>query len=212
MKKWLALLLSCLLFAPGFSLAAAMIADGQLVFAGANYACYTSADLGGAVTKMSAKARFFGGGACALIATPNRPESVSAITDCSVHVVFDAHGYFIGFCENGTLTDVKTGEYTLDLTGSKTYSFGWSISGSTLTLRLPGGGTAKYKGDRVKTCGGPYAVWEHYMTPADSVLGTGPVFTEISGVGKTALEDDFERADGEPLAAPSGQAYICFSN
>src|SRR5699024_12350295 len=63
----------------------------------------------------------FRSGACALIATSNYPDSVGSITARAIHVVFDARGYFLGFCEDGTVTDVKTGEYTLDKTGEKEY-------------------------------------------------------------------------------------------
>lgn len=208
---FLSILLCCALL-PANVQAEARITSEMLVFHDAVYACYTGADLGGTVKKMSAKARFFGGGACALIATSNYPDSVGSITARAIHVVFDARGYFLGFCEDGTVTDVKTGEYTLDLTGEKEYSFGWSISGDTITLTLPTGKTVKYKNDRVKEYGGRYAVWEHYLTPEDRLLGTGPAFTSISGTGETSLQDDFARPDGALDSAPTGQAYICFAN
>ena len=115
------------------------------------------------------------------------------------------------FDENGALKDVKTGEYTLDLTGEKTYSFGWSVSGRTITLTLPTGKTVKYTGDQVKACGGQYAVWEQYMTEDDLLAGTGPAYTGIRGVGQTSLRDDF-KTDGELTNAPTGQEYILFSN
>ena len=212
MKKLLALFaLICLCALSAPALGDAIVTEGVLIFNDAEAACYTSADLGGTVKQMRAKARFYGGGACALIATPNYPDTVDAITGRSIHVVFDAHGYFLGFYENGALKDVKTGEYTLDLTGEKTYSFGWSVSGRTITLTLPTGKTVKYTGDQVKACGGQYAVWEHYMTGDDLLAGTGPAYTGIRGVGQTSLRDDF-KTDGELTNAPTGQEYILFSN
>lgn len=212
MKRLLSLfLLMCLCALSASALSDALVTEGALVFSDAQAACYTSADLGGTVTQMRAKARFYGGGACALIATPNYPDAVDAITSRSIHVVFDAHGYFLGFYENGVLKDVKTGEYTLDLTGEKTYSFGWRISGRTITLTLPTGKTVKYTGDQVKECGGQYAVWEHYMTENDLLTGTGPAYTGIRGVGKTTLRDDF-KTDGALTSAPTGQEYILLSN
>lgn len=213
MKKLLLLAAALwLMLAPALCMADATVAEGMLLFSDADYACYTGAELGGKVTKMSAKARFFGGGACALIATPNLPDSVAAITGCSVHIVFDAHGYYLGFCRDGEVKDVKTGAYTLDLTGEKEYAFGWEIKGRTITLTLPTGKKVKYTGDAVVECGGGYAVWEHYMTESDKMLGTGPAFTLIEGAGETALHDDFSAAEGELTVAPTGQAYICFAN
>ena len=201
-----------LLAAPALCRADAIVAEGMLLFSDASYACYTGADLGGTVKKMSARARFFGGGACALTATPNYPDEVADITACSIHIVFDAGGYYLGFCRDGVIKDVKTGAYTLDLTGETEYSFGWEIQGRTITLTLPTGKKVKYTGDLVKECGGNYAVWEHYMTDTDLALGTGPAFTYIEGTGETCLTDDFSGADGALTAAPTGQEYIVFAN
>ena len=65
MKKLLALFaLICLCALSAPALGDAIVTEGVLIFSDAEAACYTSADLGGTVKQMRAKARFYGGGAC----------------------------------------------------------------------------------------------------------------------------------------------------
>ncbi|MDR0897285.1 MAG: hypothetical protein LBN04_05455 [Oscillospiraceae bacterium] len=175
---------------------------------------YTGIDLGETASEVRCKARFYGGGAVALLSCPEGLWSVDGLTASAIHLVFAADGYYIGFCENGVLKDVLTGAYTLDLTGEKEYSFGFKISGSTLTVTLPSGKTVKKKDDRVKTCGGSRVVFEHYLTAADVENGFAPAITYAFAKGKSlpAFEDDFERADGILKRAPSGHDYIAFRN
>ncbi|MDR0897670.1 MAG: hypothetical protein LBN04_07415 [Oscillospiraceae bacterium] len=175
---------------------------------------YTGVDLGETAREVRCKARFYGGGAVALLSCPQGDWTVGGLTATAIHLVFAADGYYIGFCENGVLTDVLTGAYTLDLTGETEYSFGFKISGSTLTVSLPNGKTVKKQDARVKTCGGPRVVFEHYLTAEDAANGFAPAITSAYAKGKDlpAYEDDFERADGRLRLAPSGHSYVLFRN
>lgn len=175
---------------------------------------YTGAQMENAIRKVECTARFEGGGSVALVALPEGEWSVQGITARSIHVVFAHDSYHLGFYENGTLTDVLTGEYALDLSGETLYTFGFSISGSTITLNLPTGKTAKRKDDRVASCNGPRVILEHYLTAEDVAAGHSPAISSIYVKDKdsTELKDDFHRGDGLPLYAPTGQQYVQFRN
>lgn len=175
---------------------------------------YTGVDLNEPVRKMRCKARFYGGGAVALVATPSPELSLHGITQRSIHAVFSSDGYHFGFYEDGILTDVLADGYTLDLTGETEYSFGFSISGNTITLTLPTGEKVKKWDDRVKTCNGQYIIFEHYLTADTVAHGFAPEITYVYGKGnnRRALEDDFQREDGLPGEAPTGHAYVQFRN
>lgn len=198
----------------------AYIRDGELVTnlnqpnAKGIIARYTGADLGEAARRVSCTARFVGGGAVAIVAGPLEAWSVAGIMERSIHIVFASDGYHLGFCEGGVLKDVLTGEYTLDLSGETEYTFGFSISGDTITLQLPNGKTTKKKDARVKDCNGPRVIFEHYLTDAERAAGAYPAITAVYAKGRSlpALEDDFTRRDGLPVSAPSGHDYVQFRN
>lgn len=175
---------------------------------------YTGVDLGEAPKEVKCSARFNGGGAVALVTTPSEDWSVAGITARSLHVVFSSEGYYLGFYEDGILTDVLTGAYTLDLTGETVYTFGMTISGSTITLALPNGKTVKKRDDRVKTCNGAYVIFEHYLTAENVEEHNAPAITSVyaKGASLDALKDDFDRNDGLPFVAPSGHVYMQFRN
>lgn len=198
----------------------AYIRDGELV-TNFNYpndkgiiARYTGVDLGEAPEKVSCRARFDGGGAVALIAYPAGKWSLAGLSERSIHVVFASDSYHLGFFEDGILTDVLTGEYTLDTTGEKEYTFGFAISKSTITLQLPTGKTAKKKDDRVLSCNGRNIIYEHYLSAGEVEREAAPVITYVYAKGRAlpALEDDFQRGDGLPYMAPSGHLYAEFRN
>lgn len=175
---------------------------------------YAGVDLGETVQKVTCRARFYGGGAVALVSGPIAEWSVSGVTTRSIHLVITSESYHFGFFENGNLTDVLTGLYTLDTSGATEHTFGFSVSGSTITLQLPTGEKVKKRDERVKSCNGTRVVFEHYLTAADVETGTMPAITYISAKGKSkpALEDDFQRSDGVLLESPTGHAYALFRN
>lgn len=187
---------------------------------------YTGVDLLEPPVKVSCRAKFYGGGAVAIVsgpinsmlvdseAGPVSAFTVESITMRSIHAVFASDGYYFGFYEDGVLTDVLTGEYALDTTGQTEYTFGYSISGTTITLALPTGKTVKKKDPRVESCNGGRVFFEHYVTAEDAAEGYAPAITYVYAAGKEfpALEDDFGRTDGLPIAAPTGHTYIQFSN
>lgn len=175
---------------------------------------YTGVDLCEAPRKVTCTARFIGGGSVAIVATPSADWSINGITACSIHAVFSSDAYHFGFYEDGALTDVLADEYTLDLTGETAYTFGFSIDGSTITLQLPNGKKVKKRDDRVKTLNGQHIIFEHYLTPEEAEAGSMPAILSIYAKGKSlaALEDDFARPDGLPIAAPSGHTYYQFRN
>ncbi|MDR0928218.1 MAG: hypothetical protein LBM74_00705 [Oscillospiraceae bacterium] len=175
---------------------------------------YTGVDLGETAREVRCKARFYGGGAVALLVCPEGEWTVDGLTATAIHIVFAADGYYIGFCQDGVLKDVLTGSYKLDLSGEKEYTFGCRIVGSTLTVTLPTGRIVKKKDDRVKACGGPRVVFEHYLTAADAANGFAPAITYATAKGKElpAYKDDFEREDGSLTTAPTGHVYALFRN
>lgn len=175
---------------------------------------YTGTDLGASVKEVTCRARFYGGGAVALISGPIAEWSVDGITTRSIHAVFTSDGYHFGFFEDGRLTDVLADPYTLDLTGQTEYSFGYTISGTTITLQLPNGKKITKRDDRVKTCNGSRVIYEHYLTAENVAEQVAPEITYIRAKGgaKPTLKDDFQRADGLPASAPSGHIYAQFRN
>ncbi len=199
----------------------AYIQDGQLV-TNLNFpnergviAKYTGIDLGEAPKEVRCKARFYGGGAVALVTTPSDSWSVEGITDRSIHAVFTSNSYHFGFFENGQLADVLSGSYDLDVTGKKEYDFGFTISKNNITFLLPTGKKVRKTDDeRVKACNGPYVFFEHYMTPEDAAIGAAPAITYVyaKGAKTPALKDDFNRTGGLPLTAPTGHVYVQFRN
>jgi len=198
----------------------ALIRDGALV-TNLNFenprgviARYTGVDLGEAPQTVTCRARFDGGGAVALISSAGGAWSIDGITKASIHAVFTSESYHFGFFEDGVLSDVLAGEYTLDRTGGKEYTFGYTISGTTLTLKLPNGKTDKKIDERVKALNGPYVIFEHYLTAEDVAAGAAPAIVSVYAKGKSlpALKDDFQRGDGLPFIAPSGHVYVQFRN
>lgn len=198
----------------------AFIRDGALV-TNLNYpnargviARYTGVDLGEPPREVLCTARFDGGGAVAIIAGLDGHWSLEGITARSIHAVFTSEGYHFGFYEDGVLSDVLAGEYTLDTTGGTAYTFGFTISKRSLTLRLPTGGKDVKVDDRVVSLNGPYVVFEHYLTERDVERGASPAMTRVyaKGASLPALEDTFDRMDGLPVSAPSGHAYVQFRN
>lgn len=175
---------------------------------------YAGVDLEETVQKVTCRARFYGGGAVALVSGPISEWSVSGVTTRSIHLVITSESYHFGFFENGSLTDVLTGLYTLDTSGATEYTFGFSISDTTITLQLPTGEKVKKRDERVKSCNGTRIVFEHYLTATDVENGAMAAITYISAKGKSkpALEDDFQRSDGVLLEAPTGHIYALFRN
>ncbi len=199
----------------------AFIQDGQLV-TNLNFpndkgviARYTGIDLGEVPKEVKCKARFYGGGAVALVITPSDSWSVEGITARSIHAVFTSSSYHFGFFEDGQLSDVLSGPYELDLTGKKEYTFGFTIAGNNITFLLPTGKKVKKTDDkRVKACNGQYVFFEHYITPEDAAIGAMPAITYAyaKGAKQPAMKDDFQRSDGLPLSAPTGHIYRQFRN
>lgn len=175
---------------------------------------YTGLDLGEVPTQVTCRARFVGGGSVALVVTPSSEWSVQGITERSIHAVFTSDGYHFGFFEDGILTDVLADGYTLDTTGETEYTFGFAISGNTITLQLPTGKKVKKRDDRVVSCGGTHVIFEHYVTAEEAEIGAAPVITYLYAKGKAlpAAEDDFQRPNGLPVAAPTGHTYVQFRN
>ncbi len=176
---------------------------------------YTGVDLGEAPTEVKCKARFYGGGAVAIVTTPSEEWSLAGITSRSIHAVFTSESYHFGFYENGVLVDVLADAYTLDTSGEKEYTFGFTISRSTITFLLPTGKKVKkVDDDRVKTCNGQRVIFEHYLTAEDVAGGSQAAITYCYAKGPKlkALKDTFERADGLPMEAPSGHLYVQFRN
>lgn len=175
---------------------------------------YTGVDLEALPTKIQCSARFYGGGAVAIVATPSEEWSIGGITARSVHAVFTGESYHIGFYESGTLTDVLADSYALDTSGETEYTFGIALSGDMITVTLPTGKTVKKRDARAGTCSGTHILFEHYLTAEDAAAGAFPAITQIkaTGEGGVVLEDDFARSDGLPRAAPTGQTYVQFRN
>lgn len=175
---------------------------------------YTGADLGEVPREVTCTARFEGGGAVAIVATPSGDWSLAGITAASLHAVFTGSSYHFGFYEGGVLTDVLAGEYALDLGGTTEYTFGFTVKGDTLTLLLPNGKRDKKIDERVKTLNGRHVIFEHYLSAGDVAAGAAPAITAVyaKGADLPALEDDFQRGDGLPVAAPSGHVYVQFRN
>ena len=136
------------------------------------------------------------------------------MTTRSIHLVISSESYHFGFFEDGSLTDVLTGLYTLDTSGETEYTFGFSISNTTITLQLPTGEKVKKRDERVKTCNGTRIVFEHYLTATDVESNAMPSITYIYSKGKSkpALEDDFQRSDGALIESPTGHIYALFRN
>lgn len=198
----------------------AFIRNGELV-TNFNYenargviARYTGVDLGEPVQKVTCKARFYGGGAVALVSTPDAEWSVEGITRRSIHAVFTSTSYHFGFYEDGVLSDVLAGDYALDVSGETEYTFGFSIARDTVTFTLPTGKTVKKIDERVKACNGSRVIFEHYLTAEDVQNGHAAAITYAYATGKAgpALEDTFQRRDGLPFESPTGHAWAQFRN
>lgn len=175
---------------------------------------YTGAELESTVQEVKCRARFEGGGSITLVLGPIEPWALSGIIDRSIHVVFSSEGCYLGFYENGALKDVIAEAYELDTTGETEYTFGISISGETATVLLPTGKKVKKRDSRVKSCNGPRVVFEHYLTAEEVAKGASPRLTYVYAkpAKGAALEDSFDRPDGLPFMAPTGQPYVQFRN
>lgn len=131
-------------------------------------ACYSGLALDAPAKEMRAKISFAAGaafGSAVLIANPHGLSSVQNIRDDSLHIVFGDtrvdFGVFVGGVYSTSAGNVNYGA-ALAHDGT-VYEIGWSISGDTVTVRLPDGTTTSKTDPRFSACNGKYCTFETFF-------------------------------------------------
>jgi hypothetical protein len=206
----------------------AFIKNGELTCnndhqnANTSVAKYTKADMGSDVTKIMCSGYFKSvenvGNSIVLISTKLEDyANVQNITRGSIHVGFSPNGAAVQVMVDNSLITIK--DYSFSLTANQVYTFGWSLSGDTITIYLPNNTTDTVTDERFANLVGKYMIFEHFRyrnsatdTPTDD-FGQ-PVITGIYAECASGhpLRDNFKRADGSPDVAPTGHVYSQFRN
>ena len=183
---------------------------------------YTGVDLGEGVLPVSMKFKVIfsegtGSSSAMAISNPNGLTKVANITKSSCHFGMTLNQAFIEW-----FTDtVNDGKYKYNFTtpckadGVTEYTFGWSVSGNTVTFTMPDGATQVYTDAQMATHLGRYCTFEHFANGiTDGENRTLPQFTYfeiVTNTGKTII-DKFRRFDGAIGNAPTGESYVQITN
>lgn len=174
---------------------------------------YTVAKMGNTVNKIMLKCIFDTNTLIAIAAEPNGMTNVTDVTKRSIHVTFSASGCSVGYFDNKALTNIKNISWDGDYIG-KEVTIGFEISGNVITVYLPNGNTLTVTNEKLISCGGKYALWEHYMGGLNKRIFHSAQFTKIyaEDADGNVLCDDFNRENGSIGISPQGYVYAQFTN
>ena len=174
---------------------------------------YTVAKMGNTVNKIMLKGIFDTNTTIAIITEPNGMTNVTDVTNRSIHVTFSANGCSVGYFDNKALTNIKNLSWDGDYIG-KEVTIGFEISGNVITVYLPNGNTLTVTNEKLISCGGKYALWEHYMGGLNKRIFHSAQFTKIyaEDADGNVLCDDFNRENGSIGTSPQGYVYAQFTN
>lgn len=174
---------------------------------------YTVAKMGNTVNKIMLKGIFDTNTTIAIITEPNGMTNVTDVTKRSIHVTFSASGCSVGYFDNKALTNIKNISWDGDYIG-KEVTIGFEISGNVITVYLPNGNTLTVTNEKLISCGGKYALWEHYMGGLNKRIFHSAQFTKIyaEDADGNVLCDDFNRENGSIGISPQGYIYAQFTN
>lgn len=174
---------------------------------------YTVAKMGNTVNKIMLKGIFDTNTTIAIITEPNGMTNVTDVTNRSIHATFSANGCSVGYFDNKALTNIKNISWDGDYIG-KEVTIGFEISGNTITVYLPNGNTLTVTNEKLVSCGGKYALWEHYIGALNKRIFHSAQFTKIyaEDADGNILCDDFNRENGSIGIAPQGYVYAQFTN
>lgn len=174
---------------------------------------YTVAKMENTVNKIMSKAIFDTNTTIAIITEPNGMTNVTDVTKRSIHVTFSASGCSVGYFDNKALTNIKNISWDGDYIG-KEVTIGFEISGNVITVYLPNGNTLTVTNEKLISCGGKYALWEHYMGGLNKRIFHSAQFTKIyaEDADGNVLCDDFNRENGSIGISPQGYVYAQFTN
>lgn len=174
---------------------------------------YTVAKMGNTVNKIMLKGIFDTNTTIAIITEPNGMTNVTDVTKRSIHVTFSASGCSVGYFDNKALTNIKNISWDGDYIG-KEVTIGFEISGNVITVYLPNGNTLTVTNEKIISCGGKYALWEHYMGGLNKRIFHSAQFTKIyaEDADGNVLCDDFNRENGSIGISPQGYVYAQFTN
>lgn len=174
---------------------------------------YTVAKLENTVKKIMLKGIFDTNTTIAIITEPNGMTNVTDVTNRSIHITFGSNGCSVGYFDNKALTNIKNVSWEGDYIG-KEVTIGFEINGSTITIYLPNGNTLTETNETLVSCGGKYALWEHYIGSLNKRIFHSAQFTKIyaEDIDGNILCDDFNREDGSIGVAPQGYIYGQFTN
>lgn len=174
---------------------------------------YTVARMENTVNKIMLKGIFDTNTTIAIITEPNGMTNVTDVTNMSIHVTFGANGCSVGYFDNKALTNIRNMSWNGDYIG-KEVTIGFEISENTITVYLPNGNTLTETNEKLVSCGGKYALWEHYIGGLSKRLFHSAQFTKIyaKDIDGNVLCDDFNREDGSIGNSPQGHIYGQFTN
>lgn len=174
---------------------------------------YTVARMENTVNKIMLKGIFDTNTTIAIITEPNGMTNVTDVTNSSIHVTFVANGCSVGYFDNKALTNIRNISWDGDYIG-KEVTIGFEISGNTITVYLPNGNTLTETNEKLVSCGGKYALWEHYIGGLSKRIFHSAQFTKIyaKDIDGNVLCDDFNREDGSIGNSPQGHIYGQFTN
>lgn len=174
---------------------------------------YTVARMENTVNKIMLKGIFDTNTTIAIITEPNGMTNVTDVTNRSIHATFGANGCSVGYFDNKALTNIRNISWDGDYIG-KEVIIGFEISGNTITVYLPNGNTLTETNEKLVSCGGKYALWEHYIGGLSKRLFHSAQFTKIyaKDIDGNVLCDDFNRGDGSIGNSPQGHIYGQFTN
>lgn len=174
---------------------------------------YTVAKMGNTVNKIMLKGIFDTNTTIAIITEPNGMTNVTDVTNRAIHVTFSANGCSVGYFDNKALTNIKNISWDGDYIG-KEVTIGFEISGNIITVYLPNGNTLTVTNEKLISCGGKYALWEHYIGGLNKRIFHSAQFTKIyaEDADGNVLCDDFNRENGSIGIAPQGYVYAQFTN
>lgn len=175
---------------------------------------YTGVKMGGNVSKLMCKAKFFPNASVALVTTKLGSSMVTHVTFGSVHLVYGLGGCAVGvFDTRDHLRSIDYFAYTI--TAGEELAFGFDVDEetNTLTVYLPDGTTKTITDSAVSACNGQYAIWEHFSNTSEGNFASCRI-TKLycRDANGEVLEDDFKRFDGAIGVAPTGQAYRQFTS
>ena len=174
---------------------------------------YTVAQMENTVNKIMLKCIFDTNTTIAIITEPNGMTNVTDVTKRSIHITFNANGCSVGYFDNAVLTNIKNTGWEGDYIG-KEVTIGFEISGNVITVYLPNGNTLTVTNEKLISCGGKYALWEHYMGGLNKRIFHSAQFTKIyaEDADGNVLCDDFNRENGSIGNSPQGYVYGQFTN